>query len=277
MRVTVVGCAGSFPGPDSPASCYLIEHDDTAIVLDLGNGSLGALQRHIELSRIDAVLLTHLHVDHCIDLTSFYVFRRYHPEGGLPPIPVFGPAGTAQRMAAAYGLEDDPGMTDAFDFSPISDGNGGPAQFEIGPLRITTTPVVHPVEAYAIRVDAAGNSVVYSGDTAPTPMLIDLAHGADLALFEASYLDSRYADSGYTGEVHCEVHGDDHGDDHGDGVHLTARQAGEHAAAAGVEELVLTHLVAWNDRAASAREGSAGFGREVTLATSGLTLTLDSH
>lgn len=269
MRVTVVGCAGSFPGPDSPASCYLVEHDGTAIVLDLGNGSLGALQRHIELSRIDAVLLTHLHVDHCIDLTSFYVFRNYHPGGVLPPIPVFGPAGTAQRLAAAYGLEDDPGMTDVFDFAPISDGRGGPAQFDIGPLRITTTPVVHPVEAYAVRVDAAGNSVVYSGDTAPTPALIDLAHGADIALFEASYLDSRYADSGYTGEAR--------GEDHDDGVHLTARQAGEHAAAAGVDELVLTHLVAWNDPAASAREGSAGFGRDVILATTGLTLTRDSH
>ena len=263
MRVTVIGCAGSFPGPDSPASCYLIEHDDAAIVLDLGNGSLGALQRHIDPPRIDAVLLTHLHVDHCIDLTSFYVFRNYHPGGALPPIPVFGPAGTAQRMAAAYGLEDDPGMTDVFDFAPIGDGHGGPVQFEIGPFRVTTTPVVHPVEAYAIRVDAGGHAVVYSGDTAPTPALIDLAHGADIALFEASYLDSRYAHSSYADAVHD------------DGVHLTARQAGEHAAAAGVGELVLTHLVAWNDRAAAAREGSAGFGRDVILATSGLTLSID--
>lgn len=255
MQVTVIGCAGSFPGPDSPASCYLIEHEETAIVVDLGNGSLGALQRHIDPACIDAVLLSHLHVDHCIDLTSFYVFRRYHPTGILPAVPVFGPTGTAQRMAAAYGLDADPGMGGIFDFRAIGDGQGGPAQFEIGPFVITTTPVVHPVEAYAIRIDAAGHALVYSGDTAPTPALTDLARGADVALFEASYLDGMG----------------------NDGVHLTARQAGEHAAAAGVDHLVLTHLVAWHDRESSARQGSAGFGRDVTLATSGLTLTVGSH
>ncbi len=252
MQVTVIGCAGSFPGPQSPASCYLVQHDGCAIQLDLGTGAFGGVQRHIDPASIDAVLLSHLHVDHCIDLTSFYVFRRYHPDGSLPAIPVFGPRGTAQRMAAAYGLDPDPGMTGDFSFSAIGDGHGGPGCFDVGPFTITTTPVVHPVEAYAIRVDAGGHSVVYSGDTAPTRALIDLARGADIALFEASYLDR-------TGD---------------DGVHLTARQAGEHAAAAGVGHLVLTHLVAWNDQARSSEQGEQGFGRPVELAHPGLTLTL---
>lgn len=254
MRVTVIGCAGSYPGPDSPASCYLVEHEGSAVLLDLGNGALGGVQRHIDPAVIDAVLLTHLHVDHCIDLTSYYVYRHYHPDGSLPAIPVFGPRGTAERMAAAYGLDPDPGMTGVFDFRAIGDGSGGPARFEIGPFTITTTPVVHPVEAYAIRVDAGGCSVVYSGDTAPTRALIDLAEGADVALFEASYLDGA-------------------GDD---GVHLTARQAGEHAAAAGVGRLVLTHLVAWNDRTLSGEQGKQGFGRDLEMAHPGLILTLSS-
>lgn len=252
MRVTVIGCAGSFPGPDSPGSCYLVEHDGAAILLDLGNGAFGAVQRHIDPAAIDAVLLTHLHVDHCIDLTSYYVYRRYHPDGVLPAIPVFGPRGTAERMAAAYGLDPQPGMTEIFEFASIGDGDAGPARFEIGPFTITTTPVVHPVEAYAIRVEAGARSVVYSGDTAATGALVDLAVGAELALFEASYLDGS-------------------GDD---AVHLTARQAGEHAAAAGVGRLVLTHLVAWNDSGATARQGAEGFGDEVTIATPGLTLTI---
>lgn len=253
MRITVVGCAGSFPGPSSPASCYLVEHEGAAIVLDMGNGSLGSLQRFIDLSAIDAVLLSHLHVDHCIDLTSYYVYRRYHPTGVMPRIPVLGPSGTADRMAAAYGLPMAPGMREVFDFLPIAGGQGESAPFESGPFVITTAPMVHPVEAYAIRVDAGGRSLVYSGDTAPTSALIDLARGVDVALFEASYLDGA----------------------RDDGVHLTARQAGEHAASAGVRHLVLTHLVAWNDRAASAVQGAEGFGDEVTLATPGLILALD--
>jgi ribonuclease BN (tRNA processing enzyme) len=252
MQITVVGCAGSFPGPDSPASCYLVEHEGSRIILDLGNGSLGALQRYVDPRDIDAVLLTHLHVDHCIDLASYYVYRHYFPGGALPPIPVFGPGGTAQRMAAAYGLDEDPGMTRDFDFRPLGDGGGGPARFDIGPFTITTTPVVHPVEAYAIRVDAGGGSVVYSGDTAPTRALVDLAHGADVALFEASYVDGAPAD----------------------GVHLTARQAGEHAAAAEVAHLVLTHLVAWNDPGVTEVQGRDGFGRDVTIARPGLTLSV---
>jgi ribonuclease BN (tRNA processing enzyme) len=252
MQVTVIGCAGSFPGPNSPASCYLVEHEGASIVLDLGNGALGSLQRHIAPASIDAVLLTHLHVDHCIDMTSFYVYRNYHPEGELPSIPVFGPEGTAEQLARAYGMVDDTEMRSRFDFASLGDGAGGPAKFEIGPFTVTTTPTVHPVESYAIRVDAGGRSVVYSGDTAPTRALVDLAQGADIALFEASYLDGAPEDA----------------------VHLSARQAGEHAAAAEVAHLVLTHLVAWNDPALSAEQGSAGFGREVTIATPGLTLSI---
>ena len=83
MRLTVVGCSGSFPGPDSPASCYLVEQDGYRVVLDLGNGALGQLQRYVSLDDVDAVLISHLHVDHVIDLCSYYVARRYRPAGPL--------------------------------------------------------------------------------------------------------------------------------------------------------------------------------------------------
>ena len=104
MKLTVIGCSGSYPGPESPASCYLLEADHDGrtwrIVLDLGNGALGALHRYADPLTIDAVLLSHLHADHCIDLTSYYVLRKYHPGGALPRIPVWGPQGVARRMAS---------------------------------------------------------------------------------------------------------------------------------------------------------------------------------
>ena len=84
MRLTVVGCSGSFPGPGSPASCYLVEADGFRVLLDLGNGALGALQRHLQARDIDAVLLSHLHADHCIDLLR--ALRRPHLRPG-PDLP----------------------------------------------------------------------------------------------------------------------------------------------------------------------------------------------
>ncbi|MEZ5117670.1 MAG: MBL fold metallo-hydrolase [Candidatus Nanopelagicales bacterium] len=244
MDLTVVGCAGSFPGPDSPASCYLVEHQGFRVLLDLGNGSLGALQRYADLELIDAVLLTHLHVDHCIDLASYYVARRYHPEGPRHVIPVLGPTGTAGRMARAYDLPENPGMTEEFEFI---DHLPGPV--DLGPMRITTTRVNHPVEAYAIRIDAGGRSIVYSGDTGPSDALVELAAGADLALFEASFLE---------------------GDNPPD-LHLTAREAAEHARKAEVGHLVLTHLVAWNPRDATREQAGRAYDGAFDLARVGTT------
>ncbi|MFM1966302.1 MAG: hypothetical protein RL134_2027 [Actinomycetota bacterium] len=245
MRLTVIGCAGSFPGADSPASCYLIEHDGFRLLLDLGNGALGVLQRHIPLQDIDAVVLSHLHADHCLDLCGLYVARRYDPEGPHDRIPVWGPRGTAARMARAYDLPEEPGMTGQFDFRDLVAG-----AHAIGPLTVTAARVNHPVEAYGFRVAVDGHAIAYSGDTGESAALIDLARDADVALIEASCLESRPAPD----------------------VHLTARQAAEHAQAAGAGILVLTHLVAWNDPQATMAEARPAFEGEIMLASSGLVI-----
>ena len=121
MRLTVIGCSGSFAGPDSAASCYLVEADDAEgrtwrILLDLGSGALGPLQRYTDPASVDAIFFSHLHPDHCLDLCGYYVLRKYHPGGALPPIPVWGPAGVAERMSRAYDLPEQHGMTGEFDF-----------------------------------------------------------------------------------------------------------------------------------------------------------------
>lgn len=246
MKLTIIGCAGSYPGPDSPASSYLVEHEGSRILLDMGNGSLGALQRYADIYAIDAVLLSHLHVDHCIDLCSYYVARKYAPEGPASRIPVFGPKATADRMAAAYGLPKKPGMHDEFNFiTHVADATS------IGPFEVRTERMAHPVPTFGIRVTAGGRTLAFSADTGPTPALVDLARGADLALFEASFMERP---------------------DNPRDLHLTGRQAAEHANAAGVDRLVLTHMVAWNDNQQVRAEAESAFDGELVVATSGLVL-----
>jgi ribonuclease BN (tRNA processing enzyme) len=241
MRLTIIGCAGSFPGPESPASSYLLEAEGFRLLLDLGNGALGVLQRHAELASIDAVCLSHLHADHCLDMCSYWVFRRYARGGPLPPIPVYAPARAAERLSQAA----DPGsdLTKAFTFRTLTRGSR-----QIGPFRVTTERMNHPVETYGVRIEHGGRVLAYSADTGPCDALGTLARGADLLLCEASFL---------TGES-----------DRAD-LHLTGRQAGQAAERAGVRHLVLTHLVAWNSKSRSFDEAREAFSGQLSLAASG--------
>lgn len=226
MRLTVIGCSGSYPGPDSPASCYLLEADldgrTWRVVLDLGNGALGALQRYVDPLDLDAVLLSHLHADHCLDLCGYYVLRKYHPDGTPPRLPVYGPTGTAGRMARAYDLPEDPGMNLEFDFRTWAPGE----PTRVGPFTIQPILVEHPVEAYGLRVSAGGSLLAYTGDTARCSQLESVARGADLLLAEASFRD---------------------GDANPPGIHLTGGDCGRLARDADVARLVVTHVPPWHD------------------------------
>jgi ribonuclease BN (tRNA processing enzyme) len=244
MKLTVVGCAGSFPSAESPASCYLLEAEGFRLVIDLGNGALGALQRYAGLGEVDAICLSHLHGDHCVDLGAYGVARRYGPDGGLPPIPVYGPAGAAERMAPVFGLVAGE-LADRFTFGRLT-----PGRTEIGPFAVTTDHMNHPVETFGFRVEHDGWTVTYSADTGESDALLALARDADLLLCEASFLDR-------PGNLRD--------------VHLSAKQAAEHAAKAAVGELVLTHLVAWNDPGQSMIEAAREFTGPISLAVPGRT------
>lgn len=103
MKLTVVGCSGSFPSADSACSSYLVEADGFRLLLDMGNGALGELQRHVGLYDLDAIFLSHLHADHCIDMCGYFVARYYRHDGGrAAALPVYGPEGTEQRLTTAY-------------------------------------------------------------------------------------------------------------------------------------------------------------------------------
>jgi ribonuclease BN (tRNA processing enzyme) len=243
VLTTIVGCAGSFPGPESAASCYLIDTGEFRLVLDVGNGAVGALQRYVGLEQIDAICLSHLHADHCIDMCCWAVAQTMHPDGPRPRIPVYGPGRTAERLGLALGLEPSSRMTDAFDFRELT-----PGTVEIGPLRVTTAYMNHPVETFGFRFEHDGQVLAYSADTGPAPELVRLATDADVLLCEASFLD----EPGLPADLH-----------------LTARQAGEHAARAGAGQLVLTHLVPWNDPAATLEQAAGAFDGPLTLASTG--------
>src|SRR5260370_1732004 len=98
VRLTIIGCSGSFPGPASPASCYLVEAEGFRLLVDLGSGALGALQRHPGLDELDAICLSHLHADHCLDMCCYSLARASQPEGPGPPIPVDRPSQESLRV-----------------------------------------------------------------------------------------------------------------------------------------------------------------------------------
>src|SRR3954452_12525029 len=180
MKVTVLGCAGTFPGPNSACSCYLVEVDGFRLLLELGNGALGALQRFHSLDGIDAVLVTHLHPDHCLDLVPYAYARRFHPNGPMPRLPVYGPVDTQQRLCRCFDPPPDEALTDVYDFRLLE-----PGTLRIGPMKLRLAHLPHPVESLGVRIEAAGRTLSYSADTGTTETLLDLARDADLFICEA--------------------------------------------------------------------------------------------
>jgi ribonuclease BN (tRNA processing enzyme) len=247
VRLTVIGCAGSYPGPESAASSYLLETEHQGrtfrLLLDMGSGALGTLHSFVDPRLIDAVLLSHLHADHCLDLTGFYVLRKYHPLGPPARIPVWGPEGTAVRMAKAYDLDEDPGMNEEFDFTVYPEDT-----FTVGPFEVTARQVAHPVTAYGLQIRADGRTLAYSGDTGTCDALVETARDADLFLCEASFVE---------------------GAENPPDLHLTGAEAGVMATEAGARRLVLTHVPPWHDAAIMLAEATLTYDGPLELAAVG--------
>lgn len=248
MRLTVVGCAGSFPGPDSAASCYLLEADGFRLVVELGNGALGPLQKYAGLFDIDAICLSHLHADHCVDVYSYSIARTYSPAGPQPPIPVYGPAGTCERIGLIHGPGGDDGLMKRFTFETLA-----PRSLAIGPFEVTPVRMNHPVETYGFRFSHGGRTIAYSGDTGETEEVVRLARACDVFLCEAAFLD---------------------GPDLPPDLHLSARQAAGYATRAGAGRLVLTHLQPWNQPDKTFSEAAAGYDGDLTIAVPGQVIEL---
>jgi ribonuclease BN (tRNA processing enzyme) len=235
MELTVLGCSGSFGAPAGGAcSGYLVRTAGAMLWLDCGNGTLANLQRHAAVDDVTAVVVTHWHPDHCVDLYGLHVLFKYGLERrGLP---VFAPEGTEQRLGTL--VDGDWGGV----FAWAAVGDGDTATVEDCGLRFSRTD--HPPPTTAVELSADGKRLVYTADTGPDWSPEVFGPGADLILSEATFQR----------------------DNEGTGIHLSARQAGELARAAGARRLMLTHLWPGLDPTASVVEGSEAFGREVLLA-----------
>ncbi|MFD7698473.1 MBL fold metallo-hydrolase [Streptomyces caelestis] len=245
LTLTVLGTASPHPGPDRPGSGHLLRGGGAEVWVDAGFGTFAELQRHTDPARLSAVWISHLHADHSADLLAAVYGLAY---GGLTPpapIPVHAPADCARRLAAFLGRPDAGFLGGVLDFRPLHDGQ----VVHHGGLTLTSTAVVHDVEAYGLRAACAGRVLAYSGDSGPCAALTGLARNADLFLCEADIAEHR----------------------EGERVHLTPEDAGDTARRAGVRELLVTHVgPTLTPEAATARAASA-FGGPTAAAREGRT------
>ncbi|HZQ79991.1 MAG TPA: MBL fold metallo-hydrolase [Acidimicrobiia bacterium] len=238
MELTVLGCSGSYGAPAGGAcSGYLLRTAGANLWLDCGNGTLANLQRHCPVEDLTALVITHWHPDHCADIYGLHVLFRYGL--GRTGFPVFAPDGTGARLATL--VDGDWGGT----FAWTAVGDGDAVTVDGCGLRFSRT--AHPPPTLAVEATADGKRLVYTADTGPGWSVEAFDPGADLVLSEASLQGT--------------------GGPKGAGaIHLSARQAGEAARAAGARRLMLTHLWPGLDPMGSVVEGSEAFGREVLLA-----------
>jgi ribonuclease BN (tRNA processing enzyme) len=243
VRLTVLGSSGTWPNPDTATSGYLVQHDGFNLWMDAGTGTLANLQHHIELSAIDAIVISHEHPDHFVDLyPCFYAW--HYGELGRPGLPVFVPTDFTQKLADVVSIDSQVVMRTAFAFTEVAPGEA----FDAGPFEVKTEPMAHlGLPALGFRIRSDGTVLAYTGDTGPTHHVEDLARDADLLLAEATWQDR----------------------DDLLPFHMSARQAAIHARESGVGELVLTHIWPTLDREVSKLQASEEYEGPIDAAVEG--------
>ena len=240
MKLTVIGCSPAWPNPGGAQSGYLVESNGTRVLLDCGPGVLGRLRDSEPWPSLDAIVISHFHLDHWGDLVPWVwgsMFRSEHkeaPELWLPP----GGRATLVDHGSRLGF---PNMFEQVfaerEFEPHE-------PFAVDGLRITTVPMLHyRMPAYGMRVEADGATLAYSADTGPTEALDELAHDADLFVCEATLRDGS-ADGLPRG-------------------HLSAEEAIAASARAGARRLLLTHRPVELPLGPELEQASDGYSTEV--------------
>ena len=264
MRVTVLGKSPSWQDAGGACSGYLIEDDETLLLLDCGNGVFGKLRQHRDYVEIDAVLVSHLHADHFLDLIPYAYALTYAPR--QQPVPVdrwpgtddparpelHAPRGateTFRQVVGAWGSEDL--IEKAFELHEY----GPQDTVRVGSLEARFTLVPHFAETFAVNLTstAGGGRLTFGADSRPAEELVEAARDTDLLLVEATL--PRPERTGVRG-------------------HMTPSEAGEHARRAGAKRVVITHISDELDGEWAREQASEAFGAPVELAVEGATYEL---
>jgi len=244
VRFHVLGSSGTFPAAGRPGSGYLVARDDTRVWVDAGPGTFLRLADLTDPVELTAMVVTHVHADHCVDVFALHHLLAYGPRRRSRPLPLFLPPGAAAHLSAF--ATDGERFASVFDLREVGDGERATA----GACTLAFAAAEHSVPALAVRVEAGTSSLFYSGDTGVGGTWSAAAAGVKLMLCEAT-LQGEREPGGYP-------------------FHLTAAEAAGAARAAGARRLMLTHLPPTLDPARSLEEAEAVFGRPVELAVPGL-------
>jgi ribonuclease BN (tRNA processing enzyme) len=255
VRITVLGKSPAWQDAGGACSGYLVEAGGHAVLLDCGCGVFGKLRRHREYWEIDAVVITHLHADHILDLVPYASALTYSPR--QQPVPVGGHPGTAtparprliapagageafRQVCAGSGMKPDH-VEHAFELTEYAPED----TFELGPLALSFRPVPHFLPTNAVELREGAARLTFSADCAPNDALAEFAPGTSLMLVEATL--PRPERSGVRG-------------------HLTPGEAGEHGRRAGARRLVLSHFSDEIDAEWARGEAERAFGGPVDVA-----------
>jgi ribonuclease BN (tRNA processing enzyme) len=259
----VLGKSPSWQDAGGACSGYLIQAGETTVLLDCGNGVFAKLRERVDYVDVDAVILSHLHADHWLDLIPYAYALVYAPK--QQPVPVhtwpgtdtparprlIAPPGareTFRQVVGAWGNEDLVEL--AFRIEEYEPG----ATVEVGEIRASFHPVPHFIDTFAVNVSSDGTGkLTYSADTRPGEEIVEIARDADLLLVEGTL--PRPERTGIRG-------------------HLTPEEAGEHAKRAGAKRVVITHISDELGDEWAREQAERGFGAPVEVAREGATYDL---
>lgn len=256
FQLTVLGGSAAWPNPGQGCSSYLIDVDGNRVLLDCGTDTLLELRRHSPLADISAIIISHCHSDHILDLIAYRYALVYSKERLQAPVPIWVPPGgiaileALGRTLGSQGERATDFWGDVFTLQEYDPTD----HLSLNGLTLTFAPTQHFTECYAMRATAAsGKSVVYGADTGRIDSLIEFSRGTNLLIAEA------------TADSHDGVPENERG-------HLMPEEAGDWAARAGVGRLLLTHL--WHERPQSevVKRAEANFDGLIDVACAGLTL-----
>ena len=245
MRVTVLGKSPSWEDAGGACSGYLVQDGAATLLLDCGNGVFSKLRAHVDYTAVQAVVISHLHADHFLDLVPWSYALQHGPRAGSARPVLHAPPGARdvfRRVCGAWGGEEL--VEEAFDLREYAVGD----TLEVGDMRVEFAEVSHFVATHAVAVAAGGRRFVFGADTRPTDALVEFARDADLLMTEAT-LGAGPTDP--------------------DAGHLSAADAGDHARRAGAHRLVLTHITDELDESAARRAAAEAFGGPVQVAREG--------